>query len=109
MTQRHRTEKSLDLRQLLVYCRSNLAAMLRCLQQAVEIESPSGSKADIDRMADFFDAEFKRQGGRVRVLPHPSAGAAMLAEFWGEKRGRTRKQKPILLLGHHDTVWDRGT
>jgi len=79
--------------------------MLRCLQQAVEIESPSGSKADIDRMAAFFASEFKRREGRVRVLPHPSAGAAVCAEFWGDVRG----PKPVLLLGHHDTVWDLGT
>jgi glutamate carboxypeptidase len=79
--------------------------MLRCLRQAVEIESPSGSKANVDRMAAFFASEFKRSGGRVRVLPHPSAGAAVYAEFWGSVRGL----KPVLLLGHHDTVWDLGT
>jgi len=79
--------------------------MLCCLQQAVEIESPSGSKANVDRMAAFFASEFKRHRGNVRVLPHPSAGAAVCAEFWGGIRGL----KPILLLGHHDTVWDLGT
>jgi glutamate carboxypeptidase len=95
----------LDPRALLNHCRSELPDMLRCLRQAVEIESPSGSKADVDRMAAFFASEFKRSGGRVRVLPHPSAGAAVCAEFWGGIRG----VKPILLLGHHDTVWDVGT
>jgi glutamate carboxypeptidase len=79
--------------------------MLRCLRQAVEIESPSGSKANVDRMAAFFAREFKRSDGTVRVLPHRSAGAAVCAEFWGGIRGL----KPLLLLGHHDTVWDLGT
>jgi glutamate carboxypeptidase len=79
--------------------------MLRCLQQAVEIESPSGSKVNVDRIAAFFAREFKRHRGKVRVLPHPSAGAAVCAEFWGGIRGL----KPVLLLGHHDTVWDLGT
>jgi glutamate carboxypeptidase len=95
----------LDPRPLLEYCQSELTAMLRCLREAVEIESPSGSKANIDRLAAFFASEFKRCGGRVRVLPHPSAGAAVCAEFWGGIRG----SKPVLLLGHHDTVWDLGT
>jgi glutamate carboxypeptidase len=95
----------LDPRALLNHCHSELPDMLRCLQQAVEIESPSGSKANVDRMAAFFAREFKRSGGKVRVLPHPSAGAAVCAEFWGGVRGL----KPVLLLGHHDTVWDLGT
>jgi len=95
----------LDPRALLKYCHSELPEMLRCLRQAVEIESPSGSKANVDRMAAFFASEFKRRQGNVQVLPHPSAGAAVCAEFWGGIRGL----KPVLLLGHHDTVWDLGT
>jgi glutamate carboxypeptidase len=95
----------LDLQALLKYCHFELPKVLRCLRQAVEIESPSGSKANVDRMAAFFAGEFKRHEGRVRVLPHSSAGAAVCAEFWGGIRGL----KPILLLGHHDTVWDLGT
>jgi glutamate carboxypeptidase len=95
----------LDPRSLLKHCQTKLPEMLRCLQEAVEIESPSGSKANVDRMAAFFASEFKRYAGSVEVLPHPSAGAAVCAEFWGGIRG----QRPVLLLGHHDTVWDLGT
>jgi glutamate carboxypeptidase len=79
--------------------------MMRCLRQAVEIESPSGAKANVDRMAAFFAREFKRYQGKVRVLSHPSAGAAVWAEFWEGAHGL----KPVLILGHHDTVWDLGT
>jgi len=95
----------LNPRALLKYCQSEREEMLRYLRQAVEIESPSGSKENIDRMAAFFATEFKRCQGKVRLLPHPTAGAAVCAEFWGGIRG----SKPILLLGHHDTVWDLGT
>jgi glutamate carboxypeptidase len=83
--------------------------MLRCLRQAVAIESPSNSKAGVDRLARFFAREFKRNGGRVHVLPHPRTGSAVCAEFWGEGRSEKRGPKPILLLGHLDTVWDVGT
>jgi glutamate carboxypeptidase len=78
--------------------------LLRCLRHAVEIESPSSSKVDVDRMAAFFAREFERARGTARVLPHPVAGAAVCAEFWPGSR-----LKPVLLLGHHDTVWDVGT
>lgn len=79
--------------------------MLRCLRQAVEIESPSHSKADVGRLAGFFAREFRRRRGKVRILRHPTAGSSVVAEFWGQRR----RQKPILLLGHLDTVWDLGT
>lgn len=80
--------------------------MLRCLRRAVEIESPSRSKPHVDRMADFFAREFRRLHAKVRILPHSSAGSAVLAELWKGGRG---KRKPVLVLGHLDTVWDVGT
>jgi glutamate carboxypeptidase len=79
--------------------------MLGCLRRAVELESPSGSKTAVDRLADFFARELKKLQGRVRVLSQATAGSAVVAECWPEKR----RQKPILLLGHLDTVWDIGT
>jgi glutamate carboxypeptidase len=96
----------LEPKELLKYCEAELPAMLRCLRQAVEIESPSRSKPHVDRMAKFFAQEFRRSGGSVRILPHRIAGSAVFAEFWGARKGR---QMPILILGHLDTVWDVGT
>lgn len=42
----------------------------------------------------------------MRILRHRTAGSGMVAEFWG---GRRRRTKPILILGHLDTVWEEGT
>jgi len=95
----------LDPKALLAYCESELEALVRCLRQAVEIESPSQNKAAIDRMATFFAREFRKRGGKVRVLNHATAGSAVVAEFWKRAGGA----KPILLLGHLDTVWEIGT
>ena len=95
----------LDPKALLAYCESETDALLRCLQQAVEIESPSQSPAAIDRMANFFAREFSQRGAKVQLLSHPTAGSAMVGEVWGGVTGR----KPILLLGHLDTVWEIGT
>lgn len=97
-------------RSYLEYCQSELDAMLRCLRRAVEIESPTSSKPHVDRMADYFAREFRLCHGKVRVLKHPSAGSSVVAEFWGNlKVTRAKRRKPILLLGHMDTVWDAGT
>jgi glutamate carboxypeptidase len=108
-------EKPLDIRPLLAYCRADLPALLRCLRQAVEIESPSHSKPGVDRMAHFFAHEFQRDGGRVRLLPYRTAGSAVVAEFWHgaqrslDPRSSEKQSKPVLVLGHLDTVWDIGT
>jgi glutamate carboxypeptidase len=95
----------IDPKVLLAYCESETDALLRCLRQAVEIESPSQNKAAVDCLADFFARQFKKRGAKVRLLSHPTAGSAVVAEFWGQ----ARRKQPILLLGHLDTVWEVGT
>lgn len=100
-----KSREELNPRLLLDYCRSDLKSMLRCLRQAVEIESPTDSKKGLDRMAEFFGEECRRLGGEVRLWRHPHAGSALMAEFWSAARG----VKPVLVLGHTDTVWSLGT
>ena len=95
----------MNAKTLLDYCKGELGAMLVCLRHTVEIESPSSSKAAVDRLAGFLAKEFKRCAGQVRLLEHPAAGCALKATFWPGRH----KQKPILLLGHLDTVWELGT
>jgi glutamate carboxypeptidase len=99
-----------DPRPLLKWCTSERDALLDCLRRAVEIESPTGSRDAIDAMARFFAGEFAAAGATARLLPHPTAGAAMVAELPATVRGSARADsKPVLLLGHHDTVWALGT
>jgi glutamate carboxypeptidase len=95
----------MDFKLLLARCTSDLESMLECLKKAVEIESPSKSPSAVNRMAHFFAGEFRHSGGKVQVRVDARAGAAVLGEFWGNQR----KQKPILMLGHTDTVWELGT
>lgn len=96
----------MDPRPLLDYCQSTRHEMLKCLEAAVKIESPTFSKPDVDRMADFFASCFRKEHGEVRILRHRTAGSGIIAEFWGKMR---RGSKPILILGHLDTVWETGT
>ncbi len=56
-------------------------------------------------MANFFAGEIRTLGGEVEILEHPRAGSAVSAEFWRGLAG----PKPILLIGHLDTVWEIGT
>jgi glutamate carboxypeptidase len=98
-------EDPLNPKDLLQYCERESNALLECLRTAVEIESPSTSKADVDRMGSFIADWLRRIGGRVSILPSKDSGAAVVAEFSSGKRG----PKPLLLLGHTDTVWAKGT
>jgi glutamate carboxypeptidase len=95
----------MEVKSLLDYCQAARRSMLGCLRQAVEIESPTHSKQGIDRLARFLAGEFRQCAGKVHLVEHPVAGSAVWAEFWASKLNL----RPILLLGHLDTVWDLGT
>jgi glutamate carboxypeptidase len=112
--------QNLEFRKLLAFCRSDLPNTLKLLREAVEIESPTYSQPDIGRFASFFAREFRRQRAEVSILENSITGAGLVAEFWGRphgsaprrgkgKRDQSTWQKPILLIGHHDTVWPIGT
>ncbi|MEY9092285.1 M20 family metallopeptidase [Paenibacillus sp. RC84] len=76
--------------------------LLRLLEESVNMDSPSRNKALCDRMADWYEIQFRRlTGGTVTRLPHEVAGDRLLCE-WGAGSRR------ILLLGHYDTVWPEG-
>ena len=102
--------REFDPRPLLDWCTSDLGLLMDCLRRAVEIESPSRNRGAIDAMAQFFAAEIESAGGNAQLLEHAEAGSAVLGEFPATAPVRSRKEtQPILLLGHHDTVWEIGT
>jgi glutamate carboxypeptidase len=68
--------------------------VIELLRELVELESPTGdTQAARDRLAD----ELQTLGGSVTV-----AGDHLRADFAGT-------EEPLLLSGHFDTVWPRGT
>src|SRR5438270_955787 len=85
------------------FCRQRRQEMLELLQRMVEIESPSDNKAALDRMGEFLGHEFEQLGGKITFHPQKEAGNHLKAEFAGGAG------KPVLLLGHFDTVWPLGT
>ena len=87
----------------LAFCQQHQDEMLAMLQRMVEIESPSDDKVAVDRMGAFLAQEFEPLGGKVTFFPQKEAGNHLKAEFPGAPG------KPVLLLGHFDTVWSMGT
>jgi|SRR6266481_4302537 len=79
-------------------------AMLQMLQRIVEMESPSDDKAAVDRLGKVLAGEFEASGCKVRFHRTAEAGDHLQAEFPGRD-----SQKPVMLLGHFDTVWPLGT
>lgn len=85
------------------FCRQHQTGMLDLLRWLVEMESPSDNKAAIDALGKFLESEFSRCGGKVAFSTQKEFGNHLKVEFAGNS------SKPILLLGHIDTVWPLGT
>lgn len=88
----------------LSFCEEHEAEMLSVLRQMVEIESPSDDKAAVDRLGIHLAGEFESRGAKVKLHRQESYGDHLQAEFPGQNGA-----KPVLLLGHFDTVWPLGT
>jgi glutamate carboxypeptidase len=78
--------------------------MVDTIEQFVEIESPSDVKAAVDRLGTVIASRFGELGGKVRVHRAEKTGNHIQISF--PARGQ---QKPVLLLGHLDTVYPIGT
>jgi glutamate carboxypeptidase len=97
----------------------NLAAahfsnMLKQLEILVRAESPSDDKAAVDRASGIVAGWLEALGGKVRwrrqrafgdllEVQFPASGSAAAA------RSPRARPRPVLLLGHIDTVWPLGT
>jgi len=75
------------------------------IQQLVEIESPSDVKAAVDRLGTVLASRFSELGGKVKVHRAEKFGNHLEVRFGS----RIRDEKPVLLLGHMDTVYPIGT
>jgi glutamate carboxypeptidase len=79
--------------------------LLERVSALVRLESPT-SDPDAVNLAQGRVAEWAEELG-ARVTRHAASGAAGVLEAWfGDAGG---KRRPVLLLGHLDTVWPVGT
>jgi len=75
------------------------------LRDLVQIESPSDDIAAVNAAMEFAGDLARRLGGRVKMHKQKRFGDVLEVRF-GSARSR---RKPLLLLGHLDTVWPLGT
>jgi glutamate carboxypeptidase len=80
--------------------RENILATIR---ELVETESPSDNKEAVDRLGQLLAEKFSALGGRVRFHRTSGFGDHLQVDFRGNGA------KPVLLLGHLDTVYPMGT
>ena len=90
---------------LLEAVREQSVWMLERLRELVAVESPSDCKAAVDEAARRVAELVASLGGRVRMHRQKLFGDVLELRF-GPARSR---RKPVLLLGHLDTVWPLGT
>ncbi|HTA48853.1 MAG TPA: M20 family metallopeptidase [Verrucomicrobiae bacterium] len=74
------------------------------IRDLVEIESPSDNKPAVDRIAAFIAPKFEALGGRTRLHRSTDFGDNLQIDFVADTT-----RKPVLLLGHYDTVYPLGT
>ena len=88
-------------------------AMLEPLEALVSIESPSEDKVAVDRASRVVAGWFEGLGGKIRWHRQKQFGDLLEVRFGSMARvsnaGARGRRKPILLLGHLDTVWPMGT
>ncbi len=79
-------------------------AMTETVRQLVEIESPSENKQAVDRLGALLAGRFEGLGGHSKFHRTQDFGDHLQVDFATEHGG-----KPVLLLGHLDTVYPLGT
>jgi glutamate carboxypeptidase len=99
-------QTSLPLRELLASLRREQSAMVELLGRMVRIESPSYEKSAVDDFSRLVAAEWRKRGAKVATLKRRDRGDIIRAELW---LGHGRPAGQLLVLGHLDTVYDRGT
>jgi glutamate carboxypeptidase len=87
----------------LAYFNDRRDLIVSTIRDLVEIESPSDNKAAVDRVAEAVADKFSQLGGEVRFHHAKDFGNHLQVNFAG------KSAKPVLLLGHYDTVYPLGT
>src|SRR5437763_14141953 len=86
------------------YFQERRDAIVETIRQAVEIESPTDNKHAVDRLGRWLASKFEALGGHSKFHRVANFGDHLQVDFPGRDR-----RKPVLLLGHLDTVYPLGT
>ena len=97
------TYSSVEAQRRLGYFDKRRDEIVSTIRELVEIESPSDNKAAVDRIAEAVAHKFSQLGGEIRFHRAQDFGSHLQVNFGG------KSAKPVLLLGHYDTVYPLGT
>ncbi|MGB9203761.1 MAG: M20 family metallopeptidase [Terriglobales bacterium] len=92
-----------EVQRRLAYFNQRRDEIVSTIRELVEFESPSDNKAAVDQIAEAVAQKFSKLGGEVRIHQAKNFGNHLQVNFGG------KSAKPILLLGHYDTVYPLGT
>lgn len=86
------------------YFQEKLPQIVQTIRDFVEVESPSDNKVCGDQMRALLASRFEALGGTSKVHRAEEYADNLQIDFAGHAQ-----QKPVLLLGHFDTVYPLGT
>jgi len=98
------THPSAEAQRRLAYFNDRRDEIVSTIRELVEIESPSDNKAAADHVAEAVAQKFSQLGGKAIVHQAKDFGNHLQIDFAGNSTA-----KPVLLLGHYDTVYPLGT
>jgi glutamate carboxypeptidase len=81
------------------------APMLALLERMVNTDSGSYDKAGVDAVGGILKAFFQAEGLEVETVPNDTYGEAIRATL---PHVSANDQRPIVLMGHRDTVFGQG-
>jgi glutamate carboxypeptidase len=88
----------------LQYFESQREQIIQTIRQLVEVESPTDNKDAVNRLGSLLAGRFEGLGGHAKFHQAQNFGNHLQVDFPGKSSG-----KPIMLLGHLDTVYPLGT
>jgi glutamate carboxypeptidase len=94
----------MDIRHIASKTEEKLPWFLSHLEQLVRVESPSEDPAAVNAAQELTAGWASALGGKIKRYRQKKFGDVYELRF-----GSSRRQKPVLILGHLDTVWPHGT
>jgi glutamate carboxypeptidase len=97
-----------DYARLLDFCRSQATWVRETVEALVTLESPSDNKAAADRCGAHLAEQVAAIGAEVSRWPGLACGDHIRAVWRGVPTQDASRSRPVLVMGHFDTVWAVG-
>ena len=101
---RHSETAQDEIAKRLSYFQERKDQIIQTIRQLVETESPSDNKEAVDRLGTLLAGRFEGLGGHAKFHRVQNFGDHLQVDFAASRGG-----KPVMLLGHLDTVYPMGT